>query len=150
MSLESQINEDIKKAMLAKDQVALRGLRAVKSAILLAQSEPGATKELAPDKEIALLQKLVKTRRDSLTIFEQQKRDDLAAKEKEEIDTIEKYLPKQMSIDDVKAAVAAIIAETGASSIKDMGKVMGAANAKLAGQSDSKTISEVVKGLLSQ
>jgi len=150
MSLTDRINEDIKKAMLAKDQTALRGLRAVKSAILLIMTEPGAGNELSEEKGIALLQKLVKTRKDSLTIYEQQKREDLAVKEREEIEVIEKYLPKQLSPEEVKAEVVKIIAETGASSMKDMGKIMGLANARLAGKADSKSISDVVKAALAQ
>jgi uncharacterized protein YqeY len=148
MSLEARINDDIKTAMLAKDQVSLRGLRAIKSAIINAKTEPGAGGELPADKEAGLLQKLVKTRKDSLTIYQQQNRADLAEKEQEEISVIEKYLPQQMSADELKAEIQKIITETGANSMKDMGKVMGAANAKFAGKADSKSISEAVKAAL--
>jgi uncharacterized protein YqeY len=150
MSLTDRINDDIKKAMLAKDQTQLRGLRAIKSAILLAMTEPGAGKELGEEKEIMLLQRLVKTRRDSMTIFEQQKREDLATKEREEIETIEKYLPKQLSPEELKAEVMKIVAETGASSMKDMGKVMGLANSRIGGKADSKSIADMVKASLAQ
>lgn len=150
MSLADRINDDIKKAMLAKDQTQLRGLRAIKSAILLALTEPGAGKELGEDKEIMLLQRLVKTRRDSMAIFEQQNRPDLATKEREEIETIEKYLPKQLSPEELKAEIMKIIAETGASSMKDMGKVMGLANSRLAGKADGKAIADLVKASLGQ
>ncbi|MDX2001468.1 MAG: GatB/YqeY domain-containing protein [Chitinophagales bacterium] len=149
MSLEARINDDIKQAMLAKDQVRLRGLRAVKSAILLAKSEPGASDTFGEEKEIQILQKLVKTRKDSMAIYQQQNRPDLAEKEQEEIATIEPYLPKQLSAEELQAAIKEIIAELGASGMKDMGKVMGQANAKLAGKADSKSISDVVKAALS-
>ncbi len=148
MSLTERITEDMKAAMKAKDQVSLRGIRAIKSAILLAQTEKGAGKELDEAQEIQLLQKLVKSRRDSLDIYNQQGRDDLAAKEQEEIDVIERYLPKQLSDDEVAAIIEGIIAETGASGMKDMGRVMGAASGKLAGKADNRKISEIVKAKL--
>jgi len=149
MSLEQKIMGDLKNAMLAKDEKALRSLRAIKAAILLAKTSEGAGGELKEDDEIKLLQKLVKQRKDSLEIFQQQNRTDLAQKEQEEIEIIEKFLPKQLSADDLKSEVSAIISEVGASSPADMGKVMGAATKKLAGKADGKTISTLVKELLS-
>jgi uncharacterized protein len=150
MSLEQKIMGELKTAMLAKDEKALRSLRAIKAAILLAKTSEGAGGELKEDDEIKLLQKLVKQRKDSLEIFEQQNRTDLAQKEKEEIEIIEKFLPKQLSADELRSEVAAIISEVGASSPADMGKVMGAATKKLAGKADGKTISALVKELLSK
>ncbi len=149
MALEQQIMTELKAAMLAKDEKALRSLRAIKAAILLAKTSEGANGELKAEDEIKLLQKLVKSRKDSLEIFEKQNRPDLAIKEKEEIEVIEKFLPKQMSPDEVKAIIKQIIAETGASSPADMGKVMGVATKQLAGKADGKTISGLVKELLS-
>ena len=134
--------------MLAKDEAGLRSLRAVKAAILLAKTSEGAGGELKEEDEIKLLQKLVKSRKDSLEIFQQQNRQDLAKKEEEEIAVIEKFLPKQMSADEVKAELTKIIAAVGASSPADMGKVMGAATKQLAGKADGKTISALVKELL--
>jgi Uncharacterized conserved protein len=148
MSLETQINQDIKAAMIAKNTAALRGLRAIKAAILLAKTEKGHAEDLNQEAEIKVLQKLVKQRRESAEIYKTQNREDLYQIEVEEEKVIEAYLPKQMSKEEVEAVIKAIIAETGASSIKEMGKVMGAANQKLAGQADGKTISEVVKSLL--
>ena len=150
MSLEQKIMGDLKTAMLAKDEKALRSLRAIKAAILLARTSVGAGGELKEDDEIKLLQKLVKQRKDSLDIYQQQNRTDLAQKEQEEIEIIEKFLPKQLSVDELKSEVAAIISEVGASSPADMGKVMGAATKKLAGKADGKTISALVKELLTK
>ena len=149
MSLETQIMAQMKDAMKAKDEAGLRGLRAIKAAILLAKTS-GGSGELTADDEIKLLQKLVKQRKDSLDIYRQQSRADLAQKEEEEIAIIEKFLPKQLDAAELKTIIAGIIAETGASSAADMGKVMGAANKQLAGQADGKTISAVVKELLSK
>ena len=148
MSLTDRINTDMKEAMKAKDQVTLRGVRAIKSAIMLLLTEAGAAKELTEDQEIQVLQKLVKTRRDSLDIYKQQNREDLAAKELEEIEVIERYLPKQLSDDEVAAIIADIVAQTGANSMKDMGKVMGLASKQLAGKADNRKISEMVKAKL--
>ena len=148
MGLEQNIMVDMKEAMKAKDEAALRSLRAVKAAIIIAKTAEGANGELKEEDEVKLLQKLVKQRKDSLEIFEKQNRPDLAEKEKEEIAIIEKFLPKQMSAEELREAIAAIIAETGASSAADMGKVMGAANKQLAGKADGKTISGIVKELL--
>lgn len=145
MSLSERINEDLKSAMMRKDQPALRGLRAVKSAILLALTEKGASKELSEEKEMQLLQKLIKQRRESLEIFEQQGREDLAVTEREEIAVIENYLPRQMSEEEVAQETEKAIAETGAQGMKDMGKVMGMLSKKLAGKADSKMIADMVK-----
>jgi uncharacterized protein YqeY len=150
MSLEQKIMGDLKTAMLAKDEKALRSLRAIKAAILLAKTSEGAGGELKEDDEIKLLQKLVKQRKDSLEIFQQQNRTDLAKKEQEEIEIIEKFLPQQLSTDEVKAELSAIINEVGASSPADMGKVMGVATKRLAGKADGKTISALVKEILSK
>ena len=148
MSLEQKIMTDLKAAMLAKDEAGLRSLRAVKAAILLAKTSEGGSGELKEEDEIKILQKLVKSRKDSLEIFQQQNRPDLAKKEEEEIAVIEKFLPKQMSAEEVKAELEKIIAAVGASSPADMGKVMGAATKQLAGKADGKTISALVKELL--
>lgn len=148
MSLEQTINADIKAAMLAKDADALNGLRAIKAAILLAKTAEGASGELSEDDEIKLLQRLVKQRKDSLEIYEKQNRPDLAAKEKAEIAIIEKYLPAQLSPEELRIELQKIIAEVGANSPADMGKVMGVATKALAGKADGKTISGIVKELL--
>ncbi|HTH30706.1 MAG TPA: GatB/YqeY domain-containing protein [Lacibacter sp.] len=149
MSLEQNIMAQMKDAMKAKDEAGLRGLRAIKAAILLAKTS-GSGGEITADDEIKLLQKLVKQRKDSLDIFRQQNRADLAQKEEEEIAIIEKFLPKQMDTEELKTIIAQIITQTGASSPADMGKVMGVASKQLAGQADGKTISAVVKELLSK
>ncbi len=148
MSLEQQIMSDMKDAMKAKNEAALRGLRAIKAEIIKAKTEPGSNGEISQDTEIKLLQKLVKQRRDSLEIFSTQGREDLAQKEREEIDIIEKFLPKQLSEEELTTAIRQIITDTGASSVADMGKVMGAAAKQLAGRADGKTISAMVKQLL--
>ncbi|MCT1524431.1 MULTISPECIES: GatB/YqeY domain-containing protein [Sphingobacterium] len=149
MSLETQINQDIKAAMIAKDNAKLRGLRAIKAAILLAKTEKGGADEMTEETEIKVLQKLVKQRKESAEIYQQQNREDLYQIEVEEQEVIESYLPKQLDRAAIEEVIKGIIAETGAASIKDMGKVMGLANQKLAGQADGRTISEVVKSLLS-
>lgn len=148
MTLEEKINEDLKTAMKAKDAAGLRGVRAVKSALLLAKTD-GSGEEMTSEKEVQILQKLIKQRNDSLEIYDKQGREDLAVVEREEIAVIKKYLPAQLEGEALEAELKAIIAETGATSAKDMGKVMGAANKKLAGKADGKSISEVVKKLLS-
>ena len=148
MNLESKIATDLKEAMKAKDQVALRGIRAIKSEILLFKTD-GSGDELSEEKAIKILQKLVKQRKDSLEIYEKQNREDLAVKEREEIAVIEKYLPAQMGAEELEAFLKQIIEQTGADSMKDMGKVMGMASKQLAGKADGKTISSVVKRLLS-
>ncbi|MFN5045378.1 MAG: GatB/YqeY domain-containing protein [Bacteroidota bacterium] len=148
MSLEITINDHLKKAMLAKDEKGLRALRAIKAAILLAKTADGAGDAMTTDAEIKLLQKLVKQRKDSIEIFEQQNRADLAVKEKEEVEVIEQYLPTQMSADEIKLAVAEIIKQTGVVNISGLGQVMGIASKQLAGKADGKTISTIVKEML--
>lgn len=150
MSLEQKIQADLKTAMLAKDEKTVRSLRAIKAAIILAKTSEGAGGEIKEEDEIKLLQKLVKQRKDSLEIFTQQNRTDLASKEQEEIEVIEKFLPKQMGAEELKVIIANIIAETGASSPADMGKVMGVATKQLAGKADGKAISALVKELLAK
>lgn len=150
MSLEQKVMADLKAAMLAKNEGALRGLRAIKAAIIIAKTSEGAGGELKEENETKLLTKLIKQRKDSLEIFQQQQRADLAQKELEEIAVIEKFLPKQLEAEELKAVLAKIIADTGASSPADMGKVMGVASKQLAGQADGKTISALVKELLSK
>ena len=149
MSLEITINTEIKTAMLAKNEAALRGLRAIKSAILLAKTADGKQGDLTEDDEIKILQKLAKQRRDSLEVFVTQHREDLALKEREELELIEKYLPKQMDENELREALQAIINQVGASTAADMGKVMGVASKQLAGKTDGKAISAMVKTLLS-
>lgn len=149
MSLKEQIEADLKKAMLEKNKDDLRALRAIKSMILLAQTEKGASENLSADAELKILQKAVKQRVDSLALYREQKRDDLADAEEAEIEVIKRYLPKQMSVEELTSAIGQIITNTGATSIKDMGKIMGLASKELAGKADGKTISEVVKQLLS-
>jgi uncharacterized protein YqeY len=150
MSLEQQVMAQMKDAMKAKDEALLRGLRAIKAEIIKAKTEPGANGEVSADGELKLLQKLVKQRKDSLEIFTQQNRTDLAQKEQDEISVIERFLPKQLSAEELKAALEAIIAETGASSPADLGKVMGIASKQLAGKADGKAISATVKELLTK
>lgn len=148
MALEEQINSDIKAAMLAKDQITLRGLRAVKAAIQLAKTEKGASETLSEEREVALLTKLIKQRKESISIYETQNRPDLAQTEKEEVAVIEKYLPAQLSEGEIKEIIQKIIAETGVTSAKEMGKVMGAASKALAGKADNKLVADIVKSLL--
>ena len=150
MSLEQQIMAEMKDAMKAKNEGVLRSLRAIKAEIIKAKTEPGAGGEIDAATEQKFVQKMMKQRRDSLEIFDKQGREDLAVKEREEIQVIERFLPKQMDEAEIKEAVAAIIAQTGASSLADMGKVMGAASKKLAGLADGKTISTIVKNLLNK
>lgn len=145
MSLETKIMTEMKEAMKAKDEATLRGLRAIKAALLLLKTSGS---EVTEDAEMKALQKMVKQRKDSLEIFQQQNRPDLAQKEEEEIKVIEKFLPQQMSEDELKLAVQKIIIDTGASSPADMGKVMGVATKQLAGKADGKAISAAVKELL--
>ena len=150
MSLEAKVMEEIKTAMRAKDEAALRTLRAIKAAILIEKTSANASNTISEADEIKMLQKMAKQRRDSLEIFTQQNREDLAVKEREELAIIERFLPKQMSQEELQAELKAIIAEVGASSPADMGKVMGAASKRLAGKADGKAISENVKQLLAQ
>jgi uncharacterized protein YqeY len=148
MSLELEVMSLTKDAMKNKDEALLRGLRAIKAEIIKAKTEPGANGAISEDGEMKLLQKLVKQRRDSLTIFQEQNRADLAEKESEEIAVIEKFLPVQMTEDEVKAAVEAIVKELGATGPQDLGKVMGVASKQLAGKADGKMIAAVAKNAL--
>lgn len=150
MSLQQDIMTAMKTAMKNKDKVALESLRAVKSALLLAQTASGASAELSEAEEIKLLQKLVKQRKESATIFVEQGRQDMADEELAQAEVIAQFLPAQLDEAAIAKVVDEIIAQTGASSMKDMGKVMGMANGKLAGQADGKTISMIVKDRLSQ
>jgi len=145
--LETTINNDLKDAIKAKDEIALRGIRAIKSALQLAKTD-GSGQAIDAARELQILQKLVKTRQESLLIFVENGREDLAKIEREEIEIIKRYLPAMMEPEAVEEVVRQIIAETGASSARDMGKVMGAATKQLAGKADGKTISEIVKRLL--
>ena len=147
MSLEQKVMTELKAAMKAKDKNALTSLRAIKSALLLAKSD-GTGAEMTEDLEIKILQKLVKSRKDSLEIFEKQGREDLAVKERDEIEVISKFLPKQLDAAELETIIKGIVEQTGASGMKDMGKVMGMASKQLAGKADGKTISTLVKGLL--
>ncbi|MBP9196162.1 MAG: GatB/YqeY domain-containing protein [Saprospiraceae bacterium] len=147
MSLEAKITNDLKDAMKNKDQAALRSVRAIKAAILLFKTD-GSGNELNEDSEIKILQKLVKQRQDSLDIYVKQGREDLAVTEREEIAIIQQYLPAQLSEAELKAALQAIILETGATSGKEMGKVIGLANQRLAGKAEGKAIAATVKELL--
>ena len=148
MSLSTQIMEEMKNAMRAKDTIALEALRAIKSEILLAQTATGSKEEITEADEIKILQKLVKMRKDSATIFTTQNRPDLAEPELAQIAIIEKFLPAQLSEAEIEVVVAKIIADTGASGIASMGKVMGLASAQLGGTAEGKTISAIVKKLL--
>lgn len=148
MALEQQIMEEMKDAMKTKNEAALRSLRAIKAEIIKAKTEPGAAGEIDEATEQKFLQKMMKQRRDSLEIFEKQGRADLAQKEKEEMAIIERFLPKQLSADEIKDELKKIITQTGAASAADMGKVMGVASKQLAGKADGKTISNLVKELL--
>ena len=145
MGLQQQVMEELKTAMKAKDKVALDSLRAIKSAILLAQTEDGSQGDLSEAEEVKLVQRLVKQRKDSAAIYLEQGREDLAAPELAQIEVIEKFLPKQLSEEEVEKAVTRVIEATGASGMKDMGKVMGIVSQELAGQADGKTISAIVK-----
>ena len=150
MALEQKVMAELKTAMLAKNEAALRGLRAIKAAIIIAKTAEGAGGELKEEDETKLLQKLIKQRKDSLEIFQQQQRADLAQKEQEEIAVISTFLPAQLDADALRAILSKIIAETGASSPADMGKVMGVATKQLAGQADGKTIGAIAKELLAK
>jgi uncharacterized protein YqeY len=150
MTLEQKIMAEMKDAMKSKNEAALRGLRAIKAEIIKAKTEPGAGGEISAEKEIAMLQKMMKQRKDSLDIYKQQGREDLAKKEEEEIEIVSKFLPRQMSQEELILELKQVIAETGASSPADMGKVMGVASKKFAGRADGKTISAAVKDLLAK
>ena len=148
MALEETINNDIKAAMMAKDEARLRSVRAIKSEIIKAKTEKGANGIVSPEKEVQILQKMVKQRRDSISEFEKANRQDLIVKEQEEVAVIEKYLPAMMSEDEVREIVKQAIAATGATTQKEMGKVMGVASKQLAGKADNKLVADVVKSLL--
>ena len=148
MTLKEKINQDLKTAMKAKNQAALRSIRAVKAQLMLMETD-GSGDEITSDREIKLLQKLVKQRQDSLTIYEEQGREDLAVTEREEIEIISTYLPEQLGEDELKAILSEVIATTGAESMKDMGKVMGLAGKKIAGRADNKIVAGLIKSLLS-
>lgn len=147
MSLEEKINKDLAAAMKAKDEATLRTIRAIKSAILLAKTD-GSGQAIDEAREVQMLQKLLKTRQESLDIYTKNNRPELAQKEHEEIEVIKRYLPKMLEGTELEDILKKIVAETGATSIKDMGKVMGAANQQLAGKADGRAISEIVKKLL--
>jgi len=146
--ISNTIDQEIKQAMLAKNQAQLRGLRAIKAALLLARTEKGGAEEITEEAELKILQKLIKQRRESADIYKQQGRADLATIEDEEIEVINHFLPKQMEKAEIETVIAQIITESGSSSVKDMGKVMGLANKQLAGKADGKLIAEVVKSQL--
>ena len=148
MSLESAVMEQMKNAMKAKNEALLRGLRAIKAEIIKAKTEPGAHGVVTEDGELKMLQKMIKQRKDSLDIYQKQNRPDLATKESEEIEVIEKFLPQQLTEAELTEVVRNIIAELGASGPQDMGKVMGAASKQLAGKADGKAMAAVVKELL--
>lgn len=150
MSLEEKVMAQMKDAMKAKDEALLRGLRAIKAEIIKAKTDPGANGQISEDGEMKLLQKLVKSRKDSLEIYTQQNRPDLAVKESDEIAVIEKFLPQQLSEAELKEAVGRIIAEVGAAGPQDLGKVMGVASKQLAGKADGKAVAAVVKELLTK
>lgn len=148
MTLEEKINADLKTAMLARDEATTRALRGIKSGIIVAKTEKGANGTISPEKEVQMLQKMLKQRRDSIAEFEKANRQDLIAKEQEEAAVIEKYLPAMMSEDEVREVVKQAIASTGATSQKEMGKVMGVVSKQLAGKADNKVIADTVKSLL--
>jgi uncharacterized protein YqeY len=150
MSLEEKVMQLMKEAMKAKDEALLRGVRAIKAEIIKAKTEPGANGAISEDGELKLLQKLVKQRKDSLEIFQQQNRADLAQKEIEEIAVIEKFLPAQLSESELAKEISAIILAVGAASPQDLGKVMGVASKQLAGKADGKAIAAAVKALLNK
>ena len=150
MSLQEKVMTEMKAAMRAKDSNKLEALRAVKSAILLANTETAGKEGMSEDEELKLLQKLVKQRKESAAIYKEQGREDLAQPELDQAAVIEQFLPEQMSEEEIEAKVDDIIQRTGASGMQDMGKVMGAASQELAGKADGKTISNIVKRKLAQ
>ena len=143
--ISNTIDQEIKQAILAKDQAKLRGLRAIKAALLLARTEKGTTEEITEETELKLLQKLIKQRKESADIYKQQGREDLSRVEEEEIKVISAFMPKQLEAAEIEQIVAGLIKDSGAVSVKDMGKVMGLANKELAGKADGKLIAEIVK-----
>lgn len=150
MSLINKIDAEIKQAMLQKLEARLRGLRAIKAALLLAKTEKGAAEELTEEAEVKAVQKQIKQRKDSIEIYKQQGREDLAIIEEEEMVVMEEFLPKQLSADELRAAIQQIVNDLGVSDIKEMGKVIGTANKALAGKSDGKSIADMVKQVLSK
>lgn len=142
------IDQEIKKAMLAKDQAALRGLRAIKAALLVARTEKGSAEEITEDAEMKILQRLIKQRKESSDIYKQQGREDLAVIEDEEIAVISQFMPQQLSKEEVEVLIARLIADAGTVTVKDMGRIMGLANKELAGKADGKLIAEIVKSQL--
>jgi uncharacterized protein YqeY len=146
--ISSTIDQEIKQAMLSKNAAALRGLRAIKAALLLARTEKGSTEEITEETELKILQRLIKQRKESADIYNQQGRSDLSVIEEEEIEVISGFMPKQLEKADIEKIIAKIISDSGATSVKDMGKVMGLANKELAGKADGKLIAEIVKSLL--
>ncbi|GGE50670.1 hypothetical protein EV200_10264 [Pedobacter psychrotolerans] len=143
--ISDTINQEMKKAMLAKDQAQLRGLRAIKAALLLAKTEKGSSEEITEETELKILQKLIKQRRESADIYKSQNREDLYLVEEEEINVINQFLPQQLGREEVASIIEDVIKQSGATSVKDMGKVMGLANKALAGKADGKLIAEIVK-----
>jgi uncharacterized protein YqeY len=150
MSLITKIDAEIKQAMLQKQEARLRGLRAIKAALLLAKTEKGASEELSEEAEVKAVQKQIKQRKDSIEIYKQQNREDLAKIEEEEVAVMEEFLPKQLSVEELRAAIQELVNSLGVTDIKEMGKVIGAANKALAGKSDGKSIAEMVKQVLSK
>ncbi|WP_158796812.1 GatB/YqeY domain-containing protein [Pedobacter sp. L105] len=146
--ISTTIDQEIKKAMLAKDQAQLRGLRAIKAALLLARTEKGSSEEMTEETELKILQRLVKQRRESADIYKQQGREDLSVIEDEEIEVISRFMPAQLGREELEGLIANLIKTSGATSAKDMGKVMGLANKELAGKADGKLIAEIVKSQL--
>lgn len=145
MMISNTIDQEIKQAMLAKDQAKLRGLRAIKAALLLAKTEKGTAEEITEETELRLLQKLIKQRKESADIYKQQGREDLSKVEEEEIEVISAFMPRQLDEEEIGHTIARIIKDLGAVSVKDMGKVMGLANKELAGKADGKLVAELVK-----
>lgn len=150
MGLQENVMSAMKEAMKAKDTTSLEALRAIKSAILLAQTEQGASGELSSDEEIKILQKLVKQRKDSALLYQQQNRTDLAEPELAQAAVIEQFLPEQLGMEEIREIVSSIITQLGATGMQDMGKVMGLASKEMAGKADGKTISNIVKDLLAK
>jgi hypothetical protein len=148
MSLENTINQDIKTAMLAKQEIALRALRAIKSALLIAKTEKGASEVLSDEAGTKVLQKLIKQRKESADIYNTQNRPDLYQIEMDEADVIEKYLPQQLTAEEIHLAISKIIQDLNITSVKEMGKVMSVANKEMAGKADGKAISEAIKAIL--
>jgi uncharacterized protein YqeY len=148
MSLEKEIMSEMKNAMKSKDQIALRALRAIKSALIIHKTNKGSSENISSEDEMKLLQKLVKQRKDSADIFKKQNREDLAKPELDEVEVISKFLPEAMSEYEIESVVKETISSLGADGIKDMGKVMGVVSGKLAGKADGKTISTIVRNNL--